>query len=341
MTYDVTIGIPVFRTEAYIRQALGSALAQTFPSIEFLVVDDGGNDGTMDIVKELQQTHPRGRHLRILTHEKNLGVAASRNDIIDQACGEYLYFMDSDDLITPHTIATLIGIVRKYQVQIAFGSYEKIEVSGRREVYQYPALHVSGPDELACFAYRKYAGIQASACNYLVSKSILRDSGLRFIDTSFWEDFVFTFDLVTLVASAALTPEITYTYCCHEGSLSHYQARTEISKQEILSNAKAIEHLKQTSRALYNKVYYPQRCLQIAKTDFYIACHILKRRKHIKPSVSWQELRTIVRHPATWHQIRHFKQARWPNLALYLLARLPSPLCVMAVWTIAKVKKLI
>ena len=87
--------------------------------------------------------------------------------------------------------------VRRYGAEIVFGSYEKIEISGIRHVYQYPALLLFEKDSLASFAYRKYAGIQASACNYLVKTSILRDHDCRFIDTDYWEDMAFTFNLVT------------------------------------------------------------------------------------------------------------------------------------------------
>ena len=56
MGLDVTIGIPVFRSEAYISRALESALAQTYPSIEFLIVDDCGGDGSMDVVDDATGT---------------------------------------------------------------------------------------------------------------------------------------------------------------------------------------------------------------------------------------------------------------------------------------------
>ena len=104
MKYDVTIGMPVFRSEPYIRQALESALAQTYPSIEFLIVDDCGDDGSMEIVSELCKSHSRGTDIRILTHTLNEGVSASRNHLIDEAKGDYLYFMDSDDVIAENAV---------------------------------------------------------------------------------------------------------------------------------------------------------------------------------------------------------------------------------------------
>lgn len=341
MKYDVTIGIPVYKSVDFIQRSLASALNQSYSSIEFLIIDDGGADGSMDVVDQMKAEHCRGNDIRIIKHEHNKGVAASRNRIIDEALGDYLYFMDSDDVIAENTIELMMQQVRQYDAEIVFGSYEKIEINGDRIRYQYPAIQLFGEDELASFAYRKYAGIQASACNYLVKTSLLRKHYHRFIDTDFWEDLVFTFDLVTMVQRAVLLPDITYFYLCRENSLSHYQLRNQISKDEIMKNVHAIEHLKQTSSILYNKVYFPNRCVNIMMTDFYIACHILKRRKEVVPSFSNREIKAIFSYPATFCQICRFRQSRCKNLALFLLSKLPSSLCVAVLWMVGKVKKLL
>ena len=268
-------------------------------------------------------------------------MARSRNEIIEMAQGQYLYFMDSDDMISENTIELMMENVRKYNAEIVFGSYEKIETSGKKTFYQYPSLQLLQEDELASFAYRKYAGIQASACNYLVKTSVLRVHNLGFIHTNFWEDFVFTFDLVTYINRAVLLPDITYSYICRENSLSHYQQRDSISKEEVLQNINAINHLKEISSILCNKVYFPNRCYIIAMTDFYIARNILKRRKDIHPSFSYREIKNLMAHPATWQQIRSFRQFRVRNIILFLLSKLPSSLCVMMIWFAGKAKKIL
>ena len=341
MKYDVTIGIPVYRSKAYIRQALESALLQSYPSIEFLIVDDAGEDGSMDIVRDLQITHQRGKDIRIITHHENRGVSASRNLMIDEAKGEYLYFMDSDDVIAENTISLMMQNIHQYKAEIVIGSYEKIELSGEKFVYRYPSLQLLETDALASFAYRKYAGIQASACNYLVKTSLLRENHLQFVDTNYWEDMVFTFDLVTYISRAILLPNITYTYLCRENSLSHYQQRHNIPKEEIMKNVAAVNYLKESSSLLYNKVYYPNRCYNIVMTDFYIACHILKRRNDIIPSISNHEIKTLMSHPATWEQICTFRHSRFKNLLLFMMGKLPSFLCVVVIWSLGKIKKLI
>ena len=341
MKYDVTIGIPVYNAESYMSRSMESALSQIYPSIEFLIIDDGCTDDSMEIIRFFQAHHPRGKDIRIISHEQNKGVSAARNRIIDEAAGEYLYFMDADDVIADYTIGLLMRNLREFNAEIAFGSYEKIGKEGGREVFQYPSLQLIGEDQLATFAYRKYAGIQASACNYLVRTSLLRTNNLRFLDVNYWEDLVFTFDLVTLVSRAVLLSDITYTYYCHDHSLSHYQQRDYISKDEILDNVRAIDHLKETSFILYNKVYYPNRCYNIVMTDFYIACNILKRRKDIVPTVADEEIKTMMTHPASFYQICTFRQSRLKNLALYLLSQIPAVLCVAVIRMVGKMKKLI
>ena len=339
MKYEVTIGIPVYKSAPYIRRALMSALEQTYPSIEFLVVDDCGDDGSMDIIHEIQRTYPRGNDIHIISNTKNLGVAASRNKIIDESLGTYLYFMDSDDVIAKNTIALLMENICQYNAEIVFGSYERI-LSGGQRLWQYPSLQLFGEDQLACFAYRKYGGIQASACNYLVKTSILRDYDLRFIDTDYWEDMVFTFNLVTYISKAVLLPDITYSYFCRDNSLSNYQERIVISKDEVMRNVKIVDYLKHTSSLYTNKVYYPDRCYIIAMTDFYIVSNILKRGKNIHPRFTAREIKDIMSPTASFSQICHFHHGFLKNLVMFFISKLPSQLCVGTIWCLAKAKKL-
>ena len=341
MKYDVTIGIPVYKSADYIQRSLESALNQTYSSIEFLIIDDGGADGSIDIVEQLRLEHQRGDDIRIIKHAQNIGVAASRNHIIDEASGDYLYFMDSDDVIAENTITLMMQHIHQYDAEIVFGSYEKIEITGERTICQYPAIQLLGEDELAIFSYRKYAGIQASACNYLVKTSVLREHHHQFIHTDFWEDLVFTFDLVTMIKRAVFLPDITYSYLCREDSLSHYKKRTQITKSEVLKNIHSIEYLKQTASFFSHKVYFPNRCLNIMMTDFYIVCNILKRRKCIIPYIDYIEIKSIMRHPAKWSQIVHFKHLRLKNVLLYMIGKMPSYLCVATIYCCGKMKKLL
>jgi glycosyltransferase involved in cell wall biosynthesis len=341
MKYDVTIGIPVYKAEHYIQRTLESALAQSYPSIEFLIVDDCGDDNSIRIVNAIKNNYSRGSDIRVMTQPVNMGVAAARNRIIDEAQGEYLFFLDSDDIISADAISLLMENVLRYDAEVVFGSYEKKEISGKRVVYQYPNLQFLGKDTLAIFAYRKYAGIQASACNYLVKVSLLRQSNHHFIEARYWEDFAFTFDLVPLVSRAVMLSDITYSYLCRENSLSNYQRRLSVPKSEFINNMKVISHLKETSFKLTERPCFPQRCQCIMMTDFYIACHILKRRSDISPSFSNQEIRAIFRYPPTFRHLLFSRQLWLKNCFFYLLGKMPSSLSVFVIWCIGKIKKII
>ena len=339
MNYDVTIGIPVYQAEAYLTQSLLSALNQSYASIEFLVVDDGCTDRSMDVVRKFQREHSRGDDIHILSHKTNRGVAVSRNRIIEKAQGIFLYFMDADDTIDENCISLLMSQVRKYDAEVVFGSYEKIELSGHKSLYLYPSLLVLEKDQLADYAYRRYGGIQASACNFVVKLALLCEKRLRFIETNYWEDMAFVLDLITEVSRAVLLPNVTYCYRCREGSLSHYQKREMIEKREIIQNMETIDYLKRSSLRLCDKEYYPRRCYYVVMTDLYMACHIIRYRRHISPSVSNREVRDMLSHPASFRQICSFRQMRMRNLLLYMLGKLPPSLCVATVWCINQCKR--
>lgn len=339
MKYDVTIGIPVYNSVPFIIQALKSALVQSYVSIEFLIIDDGSSDGSLDVIKQIVDQHPRKKDVHIISHPVNQGVSASRNEIIDQALGEFIYFMDSDDEIAPDTIKLLIENVRKFDAEIVFGSYEKKEITGEKTTYQYPSVQFDGEDQLACFAYRKFGGIQASACNYLVRTSILRDYNLHFINADYWEDMVFTYELVTYIHKAVLLPDITYYYISRRNSLSQCHQRISVPRDEILKNVATVDCLKQRTSLLYNKVYYPLRCYCVMMMDLYVAIHVLKHREHILPYVSDSDIRQMMSHPAKFSQILRFHKARFKNFVLFILGKLPPSLCVKAIQMLINLKK--
>jgi hypothetical protein len=158
---------------------------------------------------------------------------------------------------------------------------------------------------------------------------------------NYWEDLVFTFDLVTYIHRAVLTSQITYYYQCRENSLSNYQARQEISKDEILNNVKAIDVLKTNTQRYSYKPYYPKRCYVVMMTYFYMVCNILKRGKDVQPPFTYKEIRSLMSHPATLKEICSFQHTRFLNLILYLIGKLPSFLCVETVRCLGKMKKLI
>lgn len=101
----VTVVVPTYQGEAFVRETIDSVLAQTFTDYELVVCDDGSTDGTLAILDSY------GDRLRVV-RQRNRGVAAARNRAADVARGEFLAFLDHDDLWEPEMLATLVPILR-------------------------------------------------------------------------------------------------------------------------------------------------------------------------------------------------------------------------------------
>ena len=89
MQHEVTIGIPMYRAENSIGECLNSALAQSYPYIEFLVIDDASDDSSVKIVSQTQKEHPRGKNIRIIQHSQNAGIGETRNHLIGESKTKY------------------------------------------------------------------------------------------------------------------------------------------------------------------------------------------------------------------------------------------------------------
>lgn len=343
MNYEVTIGIPVYKAVNYIEKTMESALNQTFESIEYLVVDDCGNDGTIEIVERFQKEHSRGKDIHILYNNSNLGVGMTRNRILDEAQGQYLYFLDSDDLIEPDTIYCLVEEATANQTDVVYGSLDRIDLINGCPTQSYilPDTFFMSDDEMALYAFRNYSSFQISICNCLMRLEFLHCSQLRFIDSAFWEDLAFTYEMVTRVRKAVLLSKITYHYLCRSGSLSHYQDREQLDKLEIMKNVLTLDYLKKKSKEYHRKSYFPYFFYNLEMNSFYTVCYILKYYQRIAPTISNSEMHRILWYPVNVWQILRFRHRRLQNLFFWGLSHLPSSLSLFFVRSLGKMKKVI
>lgn len=298
--YDVTIAIPVFNAKIYLHETMMAALEQDYSSIEFLIVDDCSSDGSIDIIHQLQQNHPRGKDIRIVSLESNIGIGAVRNRILEEAQGQYLYFLDADDLIVPTTISLMMSAAREHDAELVMASYERVEKYNHTSptvLYQFPNKVFTKPNEFAAYAFSSYAPLQANIWNVLMDLRVIREYHLQFVDTNFWEDMVFKYNLVTYVTRAALLSDVTYSYICRENSLSNFQKREIISKDEIYRNVATIETLKSRCQELLCRPFFANWLQFVLDTDFYIICNVLRKRNIITPRISNRELRDILHSP--------------------------------------------
>lgn len=112
---NVSIIIPVYNTEQYLRQCLDSVINQTFQDIEIIVVDDGSTDNSLDLIKEYQQKDSRIILVNLCKHK---GVSDAKNEGIKASKGKYIVFVDSDDWVSKNYIKVLYDNIIKYDCDI-------------------------------------------------------------------------------------------------------------------------------------------------------------------------------------------------------------------------------
>lgn len=344
MGNDVTIAIPLYRAEKYIKECLNSALAQSYPHIDFLVIDDACDDHSVDIVVQMQKEHSRGKDIRLIRHTQNVGIGETRNHLINEAKTKYLFFLDADDTISENAIQLLHDAAEKYQTDLVYGSHEQIDMT----IEGHPILptiykpqQFLEQDEYPTYVYRKYEGIQAPIWNALINLEWFRSTGLCFLPINYWEDFALTMDLATYASRVVLLSDVTYYYYRHSGSLSNAKDLDGFCKDLIIKNIEAIEWVKGNSNRIKHKSYFPGRMVKVLMTDFYIVCNILKNKDKIQPAFSKRELRDVMKSPLTFRETISLKSRKLENLFLYMLGVLPPSISIWIITILGKQRGLI
>lgn len=346
--YKVTVGMPVYGVEKYIEKSLLSVLNQTYKDeFEILVVDDLGPDKSMDIVKRLQNSHPKGKDIRILAQPKNMGCWAARNRILDEAQGEYLLLLDSDDYLSEDALEKMLITAEKYQTDVVYGSVEPVPEAGKptnltEKDIKLPLKLLLEKDELASYANQNlHATLYNFIWNVLFRMDFIKKHQLRFQETRFSDDILFATDMQPLVERAVLLPDITYHYVLRPGSLSNFQSRKEIQLSEIKQFIKIYTYIKNQSITLRGKPYYETRCAKAMIYMFYIICGAIKNREKITPALTNKTIRDAMKHPLGLFDILRFKKYKTANFVFWLIGILPPTLSVSALKFLGKQKHLI
>lgn len=119
----ISVIVPMYNAERYIGKCLESVVRQTYPELEILVIDDGSVDKGPGICGKLAERDGRIQVLR----QENQGVSAARNTGLDRACGEYVFFLDSDDAIHPRLLEEMLGRAEGWGAQLAFCGYARMD----------------------------------------------------------------------------------------------------------------------------------------------------------------------------------------------------------------------
>ena len=224
----VTIIIPVYNVQDYIRECITSIQSQTYTNLDILIINDGTKDESINIIHDLIESDDR---IRVI-NQLNQGLSGARNTGIDNAKGDYIAMVDSDDKIKPLFIERLLEIAQMTNADIVRGSFRDLDDNipkGWIADFQTPVT--SGADVLDKFLDNNTSFVVWSS---LYKTEFLINNKLRFIPRILLEDGDFT-SRAYLKAETVVTTDITeYQYRIRPGSILTSNNAQRMSDSEAL-----------------------------------------------------------------------------------------------------------
>ena len=226
----VSIVIPVYNVEKYLDRCLNSIVNQTYENIEILLIDDESPDSCPFLCEEWKKKDSR---IRVI-HKKNQGLGFARNTGIENAKGEYICFVDSDDYVDVNTIKECYVNAKKYHADVViFGGckvdnngniYESKKPCNSLRIYDGENVSnrlVSSMIGVGYYNHEKIVGA-LSCCDLMISTELINKYNWRLVSEReiISEDCYSLLDLYSHVNKAVVVPEIFYYYCQNSMSLT-------------------------------------------------------------------------------------------------------------------------
>lgn len=212
-TPAVSIIIPVYNVEKFLRQCLTSLVEQTFQDREIIAVNDGSVDGSLAILREFEEKYD----FITVVDQKNMGMSKARNRGLGLARGEYICFIDSDDYVAPNFLERLYQACTEHDAQIACCYYYyRFPTSGFTFEYPFRCSGVLTREE-AMNKLLRDTQIQSLVWNKMYRRSLFIDYGITFPSIAF-EDMATANKVFAHVDRVAVLDEPLYYYNQHSTS---------------------------------------------------------------------------------------------------------------------------
>lgn len=211
MSVIVSVIMPVYNSEKHLRQTLDSVLAQTFHDFELIAVNDGSNDGSLSILHEYQS---RITNMHVI-NQANTGVSVARNNALKKAAGEFVCFLDADDILHPDFIKILYQTVENMQADISFCEYQVFygEKCQFNKSDHPQTLSVKKTHGKKTFDYMMELGLGTSSCNKMYRVELLLRNDILFdTESSYGEDMFFNWKVSMVASDIIYTKQALYGY---------------------------------------------------------------------------------------------------------------------------------
>ncbi len=245
----ISVIIPVYNAEKYLRRCLDSVLNQKNVKLEIVLVDDGSTDRSGTICDEYAKCDER----ILVLHQKNGGASNARNHGMQIAKGDYIGFVDSDDWIEDDMYCYLLGLINSYDADAAVCEYITAKHKGKTNK-QKEVLTIRQREELARFFYRLDGGKSFfSVWNCLYKKELLKN--IRFLENQINEDVYFTYEIYKKANKIVFSNLTKYYYFVNSHSVTNSKVcRRDYSQFAVWD--KIVENEKNTvnyDAAIFNR----------------------------------------------------------------------------------------
>ncbi len=221
----ISVLVPVYNSEKYLTRCIESILNQTYKNIELIIVNDGSNDKSYEIIEEYKKRDNRIKAL----HTENKGVSYARNLGLDSASGDFLAFVDSDDYIDEDYLETLYKYLKNENADISMCNCKFIEENLNKSYTKTFGINnilvMNNEEAVENLFYYNY--MRHSPWGKLYKKDIFE--GCRYKINRQYEDLELTYKLFLKAKKLVYIPECKYNYLLRKGSIIH----SDIKKSNI------------------------------------------------------------------------------------------------------------
>lgn len=219
----VSVIVPVYNVEKYIRKCLETLMEQTMQEIEIIIVNDGTKDNSMNIVREFVEKYPEKI---VVLEKKNGGLSDARNYAIPYAKGEYIAFLDSDDYVEKTIYEEMYEIAKKENSDMVECDF----------YWEYPNKIKKDVGEKYHNKKEMLEKVRVVAWNKLIKREILEKTQITFPVGYRYEDVEFTYKLIPYLKKVSFLKKPCVHYVQREGSISNSQNERTKEIFEILEH---------------------------------------------------------------------------------------------------------
>lgn len=253
--FDISVIIPVYNVEKYVYETIKSVVNQNFSKYEIIIINDGSKDKSLKIIEEYLS---KENVEYTIINQTNQGLSAARNRGIKEAKGNYICFIDSDDIIQSSHLYTLFTLAENNRLQVVHSNFEMTRENNREgsiiEDYQ---EKVFSKYETIEYAIRRKPAVLV--CGFLLKRDFVIEKNLWFNEKlRFGEDSDYIWRVLFECEKVGFTNKSTYKYLQRDNSImrSISNSQMECFIEEFSRTIKNIEKRNRTEKKLAKTVYY-------------------------------------------------------------------------------------